>query len=62
MDIEAVETYDLMSQGNFVCTVCGTMPSNLKGYAPIWSKIKPILTPTAKKFKVNMISAITKYT
>ena len=30
VDIEAVETYDLMSQGNFVCTVCGTMPSNLK--------------------------------
>ncbi len=35
------------------------MPSNLKGYAPIGSKIKPILTHTAKKFKVNMISAIT---
>ena len=35
------------------------MPSNLKGYAPIGSKIKPILTHTARKFKVNMISAIT---
>ena len=40
-------------------TACVSMPSNLKGYAPIGSKIKPILTHTAKKFKVNMISAIT---
>ena len=40
-------------------TACVSMPSNLKGYAPIGSKIKPILTHTARKFKVNMISAIT---
>ena len=40
-------------------TACVSIPSNLKGYAPIGSKIKPILTHTAKKFKVNMISAIT---
>jgi transposase len=40
-------------------TACVSLPSNLKGYAPIGSKIKPILTHTAKKFKVNMISAIT---
>jgi len=40
-------------------TACVSMPSNLKGYAPIGSKIKPVLLHTAKKFKVNMISAIT---
>jgi len=40
-------------------TACVSLPSNLKGYAPIGSKIKPILLHTTKKFKVNMISAIT---
>lgn len=40
-------------------TACVSMPSNLKGYAPIGSKIKPVLTHTTKKFKINMISAIT---
>ncbi len=40
-------------------TACVSIPTNLKGYAPIGSKNKPILTHTAKKFKINMISAIT---
>ena len=40
-------------------TACVSLPSNLKGYAPIGSKIKLILIHTAKKIKVNMISAIT---
>ena len=35
------------------------MPTNLKGYALKGSKIKPILAHPAKKFKINMISAIT---
>jgi len=40
-------------------TACVSLPTNLKGYAPIGSKNKPVLTHTAKKFKINMISAIT---
>jgi transposase len=40
-------------------TACVSLPSNLKGYAPIGSKNKPILIHPAKKFKINMISAIT---
>ncbi len=40
-------------------TSCVSMPTNLKGYAPIGSKIKPVLKHPAKKFRVNMISAIT---
>ena len=40
-------------------TACVSLPSNLKGYAPIGSKNKPILTHRAQKFKINMISAIT---
>jgi len=40
-------------------TACVSIPSNLKGYAKKGSKIKPILTHPAKKFKINMISAIT---
>ena len=40
-------------------TACVSLPSNLKGYAKKGSKIKPILTHPAKKFKINMISAIT---
>jgi len=40
-------------------TACVSMPSNLKGYAKKGSKIKPILTHPAQKFKINMISAIT---
>lgn len=40
-------------------THCQSLPTNLKGYAPIGSKNKPVLTHPAKKFKINMISAIT---
>ena len=40
-------------------TACVSMPSNLKGYAKKGSKIKPILTHPAQKFKINMVSAIT---
>ena len=40
-------------------TACVSLPSNLKGYAPVGSKNKPILTHPAQKFKINMISAIT---
>ena len=40
-------------------TACVSMPSNLKGYAPVGSKNKPILNHPAQKFKINMISAIT---
>jgi len=40
-------------------TACVSMPTNLKGYAPKGAKIKPILEHSAKKFKINMISAIT---
>ena len=40
-------------------TSCVSLPTNLKGYAPIGSKIKPILTHPARKFRINMISAIT---
>jgi transposase len=40
-------------------TSCVSLPNTLKGYAPKGSKNKPILTHTAKKFKINMISAIT---
>lgn len=40
-------------------THCQSLPTNLTGYAPIGSKNKPILTHPAKKFKINMISAIT---
>ena len=40
-------------------TACVSLPTNLKGYAPIGAKKKPILTHPAKKFKINMISAIT---
>lgn len=35
------------------------MPNNLKGYAPKDKHSKPILHHTAKRFKINMISAIT---
>lgn len=40
-------------------TACVSLPTNLRGYAPIGSKHKPVLEHPAKKFKVNMISAIT---
>lgn len=40
-------------------TSCVSLPTNLKGYAPIGSKSKPILIHPAKKFRLNMISAIT---
>lgn len=39
-------------------TACQSLPTNLKGYALKGSKIKPVLTHPAKKFKINMISAI----
>jgi len=38
-------------------TSCVSMPNTLKGYAP--NDKKPVLQHTAKKFKINMISAIT---
>ena len=40
-------------------TACQNLGNNLKGYAPIGTYNKPILKHTAKKFKINMISAIT---
>jgi transposase len=40
-------------------TSCISLPTNLKGYALVGSKNKPILTHPAKKFRINMISAIT---
>lgn len=40
-------------------TACQNLANNLKGYAPKGTHNKPILTHTAKKFKINMISAIT---
>jgi len=40
-------------------TACVSLPTNLKGYAPKGAKIKPILEHPARKFKINMISAIT---
>lgn len=40
-------------------TSCQSLPNNLKGYAPKDKHSKPILEHTAKKFKINMISAIT---
>lgn len=40
-------------------THCQSLPTNLKGYAPVGSKNKPVLAHPAKKFKINMISAIT---
>jgi transposase len=40
-------------------TACVSLPTNLKGYALIGSKSKPVLEHPAKRFKINMISAIT---
>lgn len=40
-------------------TSCVSLPTNLKGYALKGAKSKPILTHPAKKFRINMISAIT---
>ena len=40
-------------------TSCQSLPNNLKGYAPVGTHNKPVLEHTAKKFKINMISAIT---
>ncbi len=40
-------------------TSCQSLPNNLKGYALKGTHNKPILTHMAKKFKINMISAIT---
>lgn len=40
-------------------TACQSLPNNLTGYALIGTHNKPVLTHTAKKFKINMISAIT---
>ena len=40
-------------------TACQSLPNNLKGYAPVGTHNKPVLIHTAKKFKINMISAIT---
>ena len=38
-------------------TSCISLPHNLKGYAPKGEK--PVLEHTARKFRINMISAIT---
>jgi len=38
-------------------TSCVSLPTNLKGYAPKGEK--PLLIHTAKKFRINMISAVT---
>jgi len=40
-------------------TSCQSIPTNLKGYAKKGSKIKSVLEHPAKKFRINMISAIT---
>ncbi len=40
-------------------THCQSLPTNLKGYAKKGTKYKPVLSHPAKKFKINMISAIT---
>jgi len=40
-------------------TSCVSLPTNLRGYAPIGSRHKPVLTHPAKKFRITMISAIT---
>lgn len=40
-------------------TACISLPSNLKNYALIESKTKPILTHSDKKFKVNIICTTT---
>jgi transposase len=40
-------------------TACVSLPTNLKGYAPVGSKHKPVLHHPARKFKITMISAIT---
>jgi len=40
-------------------TSCQSMPNNLKGYAPVGTHNKPVLNHTSKRFKLNMISAIT---
>jgi len=40
-------------------TACVSLPSYLRGYAPKGTHYKPVLTHPAKKFKINMISAIT---
>ena len=40
-------------------TSCVSLPTNLKGYAPKGAKIKPVLEHPARKFRINMISAIT---
>jgi transposase len=40
-------------------TSCQSLPNNLKGYAPIGTHNKPVLHHTSKRFKLNMISAIT---
>ncbi|WP_456382349.1 IS630 family transposase [Hydrogenimonas sp.] len=40
-------------------TSCVSLPTNLKGYAPVGSKNKPVLIHPVRKFRINMISAIT---
>jgi transposase len=40
-------------------TACQNLANNLKGYAPIGTHNKPVLEHSAKRFKINMISAIT---
>jgi len=40
-------------------TACQNLANNLKGYAPVGTHNKPVLEHSAKRFKINMISAIT---
>jgi len=40
-------------------TACVSLPSYLRGYAPKGTHFKPVLEHPAKKFKINMISAVT---
>ncbi len=40
-------------------TACVSLPSYLRGYAPRGAHFKPVLEHPARKFKINMISAIT---
>lgn len=40
-------------------TACQNLANNLKGYAPIGTHNKPVLEHSAKRFQINMISAIT---
>ena len=40
-------------------TACVSLPTNLKGYAPKGTHYKPVLNHPARRFKINMVSAVT---